>query len=79
MHHLDMIQHSAARLCFNNYSKEPGVVTDMLNKIGVAISQRKTNSLSIINVSSDCLSYCWQGALSDLLLGPLLQASKPPE
>ena len=33
MHHLDMIQHSAARLCFNNYSKEPGVVTDMFNKL----------------------------------------------
>ena len=25
VHRLDMIQHSAARLCFNNYSKEPGV------------------------------------------------------
>ena len=24
---------SAARLCFNNYSKEPGVVTDMFNKL----------------------------------------------
>ena len=60
-----MIQHSAVRLCFINYFKEPGVVTDMLNNIRVAISQRKTNSLSIINVSSDCLSYCWQGALSD--------------
>ena len=51
-----MIQHSAVRLCFINYFKEPGVVTDMLNNIRVAISQRKTNSLSIINVSSDCLS-----------------------
>ena len=33
IHHLDMIQHSVARLCFNNYSKEPGVVTDMLHKL----------------------------------------------
>ena len=33
IHHLDMIQHSVARLCFNNYSKEPGVVTDMFNKL----------------------------------------------
>ena len=33
IHHPDMIQHSAARLCFNNYSKEPGEVTDMLNKL----------------------------------------------
>ena len=28
-----MIQRSAARLCFNNYSKEPGVITDMQNKL----------------------------------------------
>ena len=28
-----MIQHSVARLCFKNYSKEPGVVTDMFNKL----------------------------------------------
>ena len=28
-----MIQHSAARLCFDNYSNEPGVETDMLNKL----------------------------------------------
>ena len=33
IHRLDMIQHSAARLCFNNYFKEPGVVTDMFNKL----------------------------------------------
>ena len=33
VHRLDMIQHSAARLCFNNYFKEPGVVTDMFNKL----------------------------------------------
>ena len=33
IHHLDMIQNSVARLCFNNYSKEPGVVTDMFNKL----------------------------------------------
>ena len=30
---LGMIQLSAARLCFNNYSKEPGVVTNMLSKL----------------------------------------------
>ena len=28
-----MIQRSAARLCFKSYSKEPGEVTDMLNKL----------------------------------------------
>ena len=33
IHHLDMIHHSVARLCFNNYFKEPGVVTDMFNKL----------------------------------------------
>ena len=33
IHRLDMIQRSAARLCFNNYSKEPGVITDMQNKL----------------------------------------------
>ena len=33
IHHPDMIQRSAARLCFKNYSKEPGEVTDMLNKL----------------------------------------------
>ena len=33
VHRLDMNQSSAARLCFNNYSKEPGVVIDMLYKL----------------------------------------------
>ena len=28
-----MIQRTAARLCFNNYSREPGAVTDMQNKL----------------------------------------------
>ena len=38
IHRLDMIQRSAARFCFNNYSKEQGVGTNMLlNKIRVAI------------------------------------------
>ena len=31
IHRLDMIQRSAARLCFHNYLKEPGIVTNMLS------------------------------------------------
>ena len=30
---LDMIQRTAARVCFNNYAREPGVVTNMLDKL----------------------------------------------
>ena len=33
-HRLDMVQRSAARICFNNYLREPGVVTDMLSRLG---------------------------------------------
>ena len=28
-----MVQRSAARCCFNNYSRQPGVVTNMLEKL----------------------------------------------
>ena len=30
---LDMVQRTAARYCFNNYSRRPGVVTNMLEKL----------------------------------------------
>ena len=32
-HQLDMVQRSAARVCYNNYLREPGVVTNMLNEL----------------------------------------------
>ena len=32
-HRLDMVRHSAARVCYNNYLREPGVVTNMLNEL----------------------------------------------
>ena len=57
IHHPDMIQRSAARPCFKNYSKEPGEVTDMLNKLEWPSFEGR-RILLIINVSSDCLSHC---------------------
>ena len=33
-HRLDMVQRSAARVCYNNYLREPGVVTNKLNELG---------------------------------------------
>ena len=32
-HRLDMVQQSAARVCYNNYLREPVVVTNMLNEL----------------------------------------------
>ena len=32
-HQLDMVQRTAARICYNNYSREPGTVTSMLKEL----------------------------------------------
>ena len=32
-HRLNMVHGSAARVCYNNYLREPGVVTNMLNEL----------------------------------------------
>ena len=56
-HRLDMAQHRAARVCYNNYLREPGVVTNMLNELEwPSLEGRRT--LSDVYVSSSCLRSC---------------------
>ena len=56
-HRLDMVQRSAARVCYNNYLREPGVVTNMLNELEwPSLEGRRT--LSDVYVSSSCLRSC---------------------